>query len=99
VGRAHGQDRAQARQTALQARQDALRISVEVVERVDQDRKARARIAMAQRSIKLGAGVGLGLPISRQLAELNHGKLILVNEERPGTTATLTLPREEGRAL
>jgi two-component system sensor histidine kinase AtoS len=44
-------------------------------------------------------GVGLGLPISRQLAELNHGKLILVNEERPGTTATLTLPREEGRAL
>jgi two-component system sensor histidine kinase AtoS len=42
-------------------------------------------------------GVGLGLPISRQLAELNHGTLVLSSEKDQGTTATLTLPREEAR--
>ena len=35
--------------------------------------------------------------ISRQLAELNHGTLVLSSEKGQGTTATLTLPREEAR--
>jgi two-component system sensor histidine kinase AtoS len=43
-------------------------------------------------------GSGLGLPISRQHAELNKGSLSLASQRGHGTTATLTLPRNEGTA-
>ncbi|WP_088346802.1 MULTISPECIES: HAMP domain-containing sensor histidine kinase [Rhodomicrobium] len=41
-------------------------------------------------------GSGLGLPISRQLAELNKGGFALASQPGHGTTATVTLPREDG---
>ncbi|KAB2916658.1 MAG: HAMP domain-containing histidine kinase [Hyphomicrobiaceae bacterium] len=40
-------------------------------------------------------GAGLGLAISRQLAEINGGKLAIASEAGQGTTVTLSLPRDE----
>ena len=42
-----------------------------------------------------GDGAGLGLAISRQLAEINGGKLTIASEAGHGTTVTLALPRDE----
>ena len=41
-------------------------------------------------------GSGLGLPISRQLAEINGGSLVLAGASAQGVTAMLTLPRDQG---
>jgi len=38
-------------------------------------------------------GTGLGLPLSRQLAQLHGGDLVLESAVEQGTTVTLTLPR------
>jgi len=37
-------------------------------------------------------GIGLGLPISRALAELHGGELVIASEPRHGTRVTVTLP-------
>jgi signal transduction histidine kinase len=39
-------------------------------------------------------GTGLGLPLSRQLAEMHGGELVLESTVGAGTTVTVTLPRE-----
>jgi PAS domain S-box-containing protein len=41
---------------------------------------------------QLQEGTGLGLPISRRLAELLHGSLVLESQEGKGSTFRLTLP-------
>ena len=38
-------------------------------------------------------GTGLGLPISRRIAELHGGRLVLESEAGAGFCATLVLPR------
>ena len=43
----------------------------------------------------VSTGAGLGLPISRWIAEIHSGQLVLERSDETGTTFAITLPREE----
>lgn len=57
--------------------------------------KVMERFAMVDSAMsRKHTGTGLGLPLSKQLAELHGGTLVLESTLDVGTTVTLTLPRE-----
>ncbi|MEY4965277.1 MAG: hypothetical protein RL274_860 [Pseudomonadota bacterium] len=57
--------------------------------------KVMERFGMVDSSLsRKHEGTGLGLPLSKQLAELHGGSLMLESTVDVGTTATVTLPRE-----
>ena len=66
-------------------------ISPEILERIDQPFSALEQDALI--SGDEGAGLGVGLSVSRALARLNGGAIVLESEEGYGTTVRITLPR------